>query len=106
MRQARNLSVYLHANALRFDASENGGAVRQVNVGVLPDGRFTVRSRIYILAAGAIENARLLLLSDGEGGVGLGNDHDLVGRFFMVHLQYSSGIIVLTNPYVDLTFQT
>jgi choline dehydrogenase-like flavoprotein len=106
LRQAGNLSVYLHANALRFDASENGGAVRQVNVGVLPDGRFTVRARIYILAAGGIENARLLLLSESEAGVGLGNDHDLVGRFFMLHLEYSGGIIVLTDPYADLTFQT
>jgi choline dehydrogenase-like flavoprotein len=106
LRQARNLSIYLHANALRFDASENGGAVRRVNVGVLPGGRFTVRARIYILAAGGIENARLLLLSKSEVGVGLGNDHDLVGRFFMLHLEYSGGIIVLTDPYADLTFQT
>ena len=106
LRQAQNLSVYLHANALRFDASENGGAVRQLNVGVLPDGRFTVRARIYILAAGGIENARLLLLSESEAGIGLGNDHDLVGRFFMLHLEYSGGIIVLTDPYADLTFQT
>jgi choline dehydrogenase-like flavoprotein len=106
LRQARNLSVYLHANALRFDASENGGAVRQVNVGVLPDGRFTVRARIYILAAGGIENARLLLLSENDAGIGLGNDHDLVGRFFMLHLEYSGGIIVRTDPYADLTFQT
>ena len=106
MRQAQHLSVYLHANALSFDASENGGEVRQVNVGVLPHGRFTVRARIYILAAGGIENARLLLLSESEGGIGLGNDHDLVGRFFMLHLEYSGGIIALTNPYVDLTFQT
>ena len=98
LRQARNLSVYLHANALRFEASENGGAVRQVNVGVLPDGRFTVRARIYILAAGGIENARLLLLSESEAGVGLGNDHDLVGRFFMLHLEYSGGVIVLHRP--------
>ena len=101
-----NLSVYLYANALRFDASENGGAVRQVNVGVLPDGRFTVRARIFILAAGGIENARLLLLSESEAGVGLGNDHDLVGRFFVLHLEYSGGIIVLKDPYADLTFQT
>jgi choline dehydrogenase-like flavoprotein len=106
LRKARNLSVYLHANALRFDATQNGGAVRQVNVGVLPDGRFTVRARIYILAAGGIENARLLLLSESKAGIGLGNDHDLVGRFFMLHLEYSGGIIVLTDPYADLTFQT
>ena len=99
-------TVYLHANALHFDASENGGAVRQLNVGVLPNGRFTVRARIYILAAGGIENARLLLLSQGEAGRGLGNDRDLVGRFFMLHLEYSSGPIVRTNPYADLTYQT
>jgi len=106
LRQAQNLSVYLHANALRFDVSDNGGAPRQLKVGVLPDGRFTVRARIYILAAGGIENARLLLLSESEAGIGLGNDHDLVGRFFMLHLEYSGGIIALTDPYADLTFQT
>lgn len=106
LRQAQNLSVYLHANALRFDAGENGGDERQLSVGVLPDGRLTVRARIYVLAAGAIENARLLLLSDKEGGIGLGNDHDLVGRFFMVHLEYTGGIVAIANPYMDLKFQT
>jgi choline dehydrogenase-like flavoprotein len=106
LRRARNLSVCLHANALRFDASENGGTVRRVQVGVLPDGRFTVQARIFVLAAGGIENARLLLLSESEAGIGLGNDGDLVGRFFMLHLEYSGGVIVRTDPYADLTFQT
>ena len=106
LRQARDLSVYLHANALRFDDSDDGGAVRQVSVGVLPDGRFTVRARIYVLAAGGIENARLLLLSESEAGIGLGNDRDLVGRFFMLHVEYSGGPIVLTDRNADLTFQT
>ena len=106
LRKAQNLSVYLHANALRFDVSDNGGAARQLNVGVLPDGRFTVQARIYILAAGGIENARLLLLSESNAGIGLGNEHDLVGRFFMLHLEYSGGVIDLTDPYTDLTFQT
>lgn len=106
LRQSRNLSVYLHANALRFGPGENGGAARRLDVGVLPDGRFTIRARIYILAAGGIETARLLLLSESETGIGLGNEHDLVGRFFMLHLEYSGGDIVLTDPYADLTFQT
>lgn len=106
LRQAQNLSVYLHANALRFDIHDNGGAERQLNVGVLPDGRFAVRARIYILAAGGIENARLLLLSESATGIALGNEHDLVGRFFMLHLEYSGGVIALTDPYSDLTFQT
>ncbi len=106
LRRAQNLSVYLRANALRFDAGDSGGAVRQLNVGVLPDGRFTVRARIYILATGGIENARLLLLSESNAGLGLGNEHDLVGRFFMLHLEYSGGVIDLADPYVDLMFQT
>ncbi len=106
LRRAQNLSVYLRANALRFDAGDSGGAVRQLNVGVLPDGRFTVRARIYILATGGIENARLLLLSESNAGLGLGNEHDLVGRFFMLHLEYSGGAIVLSDPYVNLMFQT
>ena len=80
--------------------------MRQVKVGILPDGRFTVRARVYILAAGGIENARLLLLSENEAGIGLGNHHDLVGRFFTLHLEYFGGVIVRTDPYADLTFQT
>jgi choline dehydrogenase-like flavoprotein len=106
LRQAHNVNVYLYANALRFEAGENGAEVRQLSVGILPEGRLTVRALIYILAAGAIENARLLLLSHNAYGVGLGNEHDLVGRFFMVHLEYSGGIIALANPYMDLKFQT
>ena len=106
LRRAPNLTVYLKANALRFDTGANGAAAQQLRVGVLPDKRFTVRARIYILAAGGIENARLLLLSESEAGLGLGNAHDLVGRFFMLHLEYSGGKIILKDPYADLAFQT
>lgn len=104
LRQAPRLTVYLNANALRFDVSESGGEVQRLVVGVLPDGRLTVRARIYVLAAGGIENARLLLLSGKDGGNGVGNDHDLVGRFFMVHLVYSGGVIALANPYTNFKF--
>jgi choline dehydrogenase-like flavoprotein len=106
LRRAENVSVYLYANALRFEASESGREVRQLSVGVLNGGHLFVRARTYVLAAGGIENARLLLLSDDARGIGLGNEHDLVGRFFMVHLEYHGGIIALTDPYMNLKFQT
>jgi len=61
-----------------------------------------------VLCAGGIENARLLLLSDqaaaGKGGLngphvnGLGNSHDLVGRFLQDHPCGRSAEIVSTNP--------
>jgi choline dehydrogenase-like flavoprotein len=106
LKKASNLTVYLHANAMRFEDGGNGGRVRQVEVGVLPDGRFSVRSRIFIISSGGIETARLLLLSKQENGCALGNQHDLVGRFFMLHLEYSCGMIELRDPHVDLAFQT
>ena len=106
LRKASNVTVYLNANALNFEGGGNGGPVRQVNVGVLPDKRFSVRARTFIISSGGIETARLLLLSENDAGIGLGNEHDLVGRFFMLHLEYSGGTIVPANPYADLSFQT
>jgi choline dehydrogenase-like flavoprotein len=106
LRQASRLTVYLNANALHLDTSDSDNNVEQLSVGVLPDGRFTVRARIYVLATGGIENARLLLLSGKDGGNGLGNDHDLVGRFFMCHIEYMGGVIALANPDMDFKFDT
>ncbi|MFN2432974.1 MAG: GMC family oxidoreductase [Gemmatimonadota bacterium] len=44
------------------------------------------RAEVFVLAAGAVENARLLLLSRGEGHAeGLANSSGLVGRCLMMH---------------------
>jgi choline dehydrogenase-like flavoprotein len=51
-----------------------------------------------VLAAGAIENARLLLASSEANPRGLGNEHDLVGRFFMEHPHIRSGVIRPRDP--------
>ena len=47
--------------------------------------RFTVKPRYTVLAAGAMENARLLLASNDVMKAGVGNQNDLVGRFFADH---------------------
>ncbi|HJW57113.1 MAG TPA: GMC family oxidoreductase, partial [Burkholderiaceae bacterium] len=47
----------------------------------------------FVLATGGIENARLLLASNRQQPVGLGNGNDLVGRFFMDHPRLMSGNI-------------
>jgi choline dehydrogenase-like flavoprotein len=58
------------------------------------DHRFLVKASVYVLAAGAIENARLLLNSRAPWPTGLGNRHDLVGRYFMEHPRFTAGILV------------
>jgi len=56
--------------------------------------RWFVRPRLVVLAAGGIENPRLLLLSRSVHRGGLGNDRDVVGRFFAERLSARTGHLV------------
>lgn len=106
LRAAPRLSVFLHANALGLATGPGGRQVEELLIGVRPDHRFALRARVFVVAAGAVENARLLLLSGPPGGGGLGNAHDLVGRFFMAHIEYVGGTIAVSDPYGYFDFCT
>lgn len=98
LRQAANISVVLHANLLELEADETGAKVRAARIGSLDGRRGVVRARHYVLACGGIENARLLLTSDSVAPAGLGNDRDLVGRFFMDHPSGTLGMLASHDP--------
>lgn len=52
-----------------------------------------------IVAAGAIESAKLLLQSKADGwGAGLGNNHDLVGRYLITHPYFMFTAETPDNP--------
>jgi choline dehydrogenase-like flavoprotein len=53
---------------------------------------------VFVVATGGIENARLLLLSNRFNRRGLGNQHDLVGRYFMDHPIVSWGEAGIIAP--------
>jgi choline dehydrogenase-like flavoprotein len=53
----------------------------------------TVQSTHVVLAAGAIENARLLLMSKDLAGGSPGNTHDVVGRYLTDHPCVSLGTV-------------
>ena len=99
--------VYLHANVIGIDANEAGSGVARVRVSTLSGKQIEVRASHYVLATGGVENARLLLISDGVQQNGLGNDHDLVGRYFMEHPhKEDAGAVVLTRALADLSAYT
>jgi choline dehydrogenase-like flavoprotein len=91
--QASDIRVYLNSNVLSIDAVAEGGHVAGLSVGTLQGARFKVTARIYVLAAGGIENARLLLASNRIVPGGLGNERDLVGRYFAEHIQLDSAAV-------------
>ena len=60
-----------------------------------PSGRtFQVRAKVFVLAAGGLENARILLLQEAIQSGGLGNQHDMVGRCFMDHPSITLGTLI------------
>lgn len=92
---APDVDVLLHANVTEIRLDPDGRRAETLRVRTLRGGDFTVRARATVLAAGGLENPRLLLSSVADRPAGLGNEHDLVGRFFMEHLHVAAGHLVL-----------
>jgi choline dehydrogenase-like flavoprotein len=72
--------------------------VVSLTVRALTGAAAVIEAEKYVLCCGGIENARLLLLESQRNSGGFGNDHDLVGRYFMQHLHGTAGLIVSTEP--------
>lgn len=98
LERAPNITALLHANLLELRARVDGESIDIAHVGTLDGRRGTVRARHYVLACGGIENARLLLLSNSVIPEGLGNQNDLVGRYFMDHPCGNLGKLFTDSP--------
>lgn len=99
LRNARYVRVFLHANVTQIVPDPMGGRIKEVTVQTLTGKRMRVAARIFILATGGIENARLLLASNKVVPAGLGNKHDLVGRFFMDRPRILSGDVNFAHAW-------
>lgn len=93
-----NIHLYTHANVCNIEANEAVSAIEGVEIRDLNGKSHTVRARRFVLACGAMQNARMLLASNTQAPAGLGNDNDLVGRYFMEHLEVDSARLILPNP--------
>jgi choline dehydrogenase-like flavoprotein len=96
--RAPNVTLLLHASVVDLATGEDPGRVDRVELRRDDGSRCFVRAGWVVLAAGGIENPRLLLLSRRVHHRGLGNDRDLVGRFFAERLSARTGYIVPAAP--------
>lgn len=104
IKQANNVTTYLNANVTEIETDGTASTVTGVRVACLSGNKFTVRAKLFVLALGGIENARLLLLSNKRQPAGLGNQSDWVGRFFMDQPRFEAGLIIPADPYLAVGF--
>jgi choline dehydrogenase-like flavoprotein len=103
IRRADNITCLLYANVTSIDTDETASVATRVNIACLDGKHLAVSARCFVLAAGGVENARLLLLSNRVMAAGLGNAHQIVGRYFMEHTHTERRLITV-NPSAALGF--
>lgn len=86
LRRHPRCQIVTHASVTKIAVRD--GAVMRAEARSLNGSRLDVEARAFVLAAGGIENARLLLASN------VGNEQDQVGRYFMEHPHARGGRVV------------
>jgi len=98
IRSSERCTLVLHANVTKITLNENLNEVACMEVCSLEGRRACVRARAFALCVGGIETARLLLANNRQQPGGLGNAHDLVGRYFQDHPNIVAGWLKTSDP--------
>ena len=94
---AGNVTLYTYATLVELVTNPAVNTIDHLSIRT-PDGRMhQVRAPVVVMACGAIQNARLLLASNRQAPRGIGNDNDLVGRYFMEHIEIPGANMVLAR---------
>jgi choline dehydrogenase-like flavoprotein len=82
---SKNVSVYYNATATKLDMDESGKRITAVRTTTSPGHTVIFEADMFVLAQGGLSTPQLLLASTGKQSNGIGNQNDLVGRYFMDH---------------------
>ena len=92
------IQVLLHANLTRIVLSEDGNRVTGLEARTLAGNGFSVRASCFVLCTGGLETVRLLLANRDVHAQGIGNQHDVVGRYYMCHIAGTMGGVRFSIP--------
>lgn len=96
---SEKINVYLNSNLVDLRVNDGARAVTEaVFRSYQRNDLFTVRAKAFVLCLGGLENPRALLNAASQVGKGLGNERDLVGRYFLEHPHAPIGRIVMRRP--------
>lgn len=90
-----NVRVYFHGRITEIEEASSSPVVRYVHLAAYSGRTHRIAAKYFVLACGGLENPRLLLVSKRKAAAGIGNEHDLVGRFYMQHPKGLHGVAIL-----------
>jgi choline dehydrogenase-like flavoprotein len=100
LKRAQTLKLCLNACVSNY--VERDGRVVAAQVRDPQNNLYTVRARQFVLAAGGIENSRILLWSNVQNEGRLVRDSSALGKYWMEHPHFTIGEAVLTgDPRID-----
>lgn len=85
LEQADSLEVYLYANVVDIELNNSQKAVSRLKVACIEGPQLWASAKVFVLAMNGIETPRLMLAANTQQPAGIGNQNDVVGRFFMEH---------------------
>ena len=91
------MTAYIHSNVVNLALSEDQSTVSQIDIACLSGTRYTIKAKTVILACGGLENTRILMASNQQIPGGIGNQHGLLGRYYMDHPRAVFGRVNLTR---------
>ncbi|MDR7542810.1 MAG: GMC oxidoreductase [Armatimonadota bacterium] len=97
MERSRNVTVILDATTIRL-VTDSMGRVDHVVAGSVRGDTLRVQAREFVLAAGGLENARLLFASR-EGEAASRIPGDVLGRYYMDHPKLVWGRLTPARPH-------
>ena len=98
LRDAGNIRVLLNANLTDLHFHPNGEALSSLSLRTLGGKQIEVQARHFVLAAGGLETARLLLANREKWPQGIGNEYGSVGRYYMCHIAGTIGTLKFREP--------
>ena len=97
--ESKNINLYTYANVTNITANELSSKIEEVEIKSTVGKSHKVRASQFILACGAIQNARILLSSNKQISNGIGNQNDVVGRYFMEHFELQTSEVWFSKDY-------
>jgi choline dehydrogenase-like flavoprotein len=98
---APNIQLLIGHTVLALESEDGGRSIARAQVATADGTRTTVRAGTFVLAAGGIENAQILLSSEPTAPGGPANPHDVVGRYITDHPEFRAGMVELQPGAIE-----